>query len=123
MSLCCHGEPLSTWCLEGARGIWSPWEEHITINTFTDEAVKIKLFYSLAAVDDDVLGPDAPFEHTHFGMVTATSEKAGGLDAEVGDALFMVVHDTEAVRLQEPLIFSFYFLQDGGGDQNQDSRS
>lgn len=67
--------------------------------------------YSLAAVDDDVLGPDAAFQHAHLGMVTSASEESGGLDAEVADALAVVVHQTEAVLLQDALILLFDFLK------------
>lgn len=65
----------------------------------------------LAAVDDDVLRPDAALQHAHLGMVATTTEQAGRLDAEVGDALLVVVHDAEAVLLQGPLVLLFDFLQ------------
>lgn len=67
--------------------------------------------HTLAAVDDDVLRPDAAFQHSHFGMVSSAAEQAGRLDAEVCDALFVVVHDAEAILLQKPLVFFFYFLR------------
>lgn len=45
-------------------------------------------------------------------MVSSTTEQARRLDAEVGDALFVVVHDAEAVLQQESLVFFFDFLKD-----------
>lgn len=66
---------------------------------------------SLAAVDNDVFGPTAALQHAHLGVVSAAAEEAGGLDAEVGDALLVVVHEAEAVLLQDPLVLLFDFLQ------------
>jgi len=43
-------------------------------------------------------------------VVPAAAEEAGGLDAEVADPLLVVVHDAEAVLLQDPLILLFDFL-------------
>lgn len=65
---------------------------------------------SLAAVDDDVLRPDAALQHAHLGVVSAATEQTRGLDAEVGDALAVVVHDAEAVLLQRALVVLFDFL-------------
>jgi len=65
---------------------------------------------SLAAVDDDVLRPAATLQHAHLGVVPAAAEEAGGLDAEVGHALLVVVHEAEAVLLQHPLVLLFDFL-------------
>ena len=60
--------------------------------------------HSLAAVDDDVFGPGAAFEHAHLRVVSTASEQTRGLDAEVSNALPVVVHDAEAVLLQEALV-------------------
>lgn len=43
-------------------------------------------------------------------MVTSAAEQARRLDAEVGDALFVIVHDAKAVLLKNALIFLFNFL-------------
>ena len=66
--------------------------------------------HSLAAVDDDVLRTAAALQHAHLGVVPAAPEEAGGLDAEVSDALLVVVHEAEAVLLQDPLVLLFDFL-------------
>lgn len=68
---------------------------------------------SLAAVDDDVLGSDAPFQHAHLGVVPSATEQTRGLDAEVSDALLVVVHDAETILLQEALVLFFNFLEGG----------
>lgn len=65
---------------------------------------------SLAAVDDDVLRPDAAFEHAHLGVVSTATEQAWRLNAEIGDTFPVVVHDAEAVLLQDALIFLLNFL-------------
>ena len=70
----------------------------------------VREVHSLAAVDDDVLRPAPALQHAHLGMVPAAPEEAGGLDTEVSDAFLVVVHETEAVLLQEPLVLLFDFL-------------
>lgn len=80
-------------------------------NNHSPALKKKKKLHSLAAVDDDVSRPDAPFEHAHLRMVSTTAEQARRLNAEVSDTLPVVVHDAEAVLLQEPLILLLYFLQ------------
>lgn len=65
---------------------------------------------SLAAVDDDVLGPDAALQHAHLGVVSTATEQTRRLNAVVGDALAVVVHDAEAVLLQGALVLLFDFL-------------
>lgn len=55
---------------------------------------------SLAAVNDDVFWHDASLQHAHFGMVPTTSEETGGLNLEVGNPLFVVVHHTVTIFLQ-----------------------
>lgn len=54
--------------------------------------------------------PDAPLEHAHLGVVATTTEQTRGLNAKVGDALAVVVHDAEAVLLQQALVLLFDFL-------------
>ena len=71
----------------------------------------------LAAVDDDILGADTALKHAHLGVVPATAEQARRLDAEVGDALAVVVHDAEAVLLQDALVLLFDFLHRGHDQQ------
>lgn len=44
-------------------------------------------------------------------MVSTATEQAGGLDAEVSYTLLVVVHDAEAILLQDAFILLFYFLQ------------
>lgn len=78
--------------------------------------------HPLAAVDDDVFGPDAALQHSHLGVIPSPSEQSGRLDAEVADPLLVVVHDAEAVLLQEPLVLFFEFLQKGTrGNKNTTS--
>lgn len=72
---------------------------------------KIKLLYTLAAVDDNVLGPDSAFEHPHFRMVSTTTKQAWGLNAEVSNTFLVVVHDAKAILLQDAFILFLYFLQ------------
>lgn len=44
-------------------------------------------------------------------MVASSSKKAWWLDAEVSNPLLVVVHDAEAILLEDPLILLFVFLQ------------
>lgn len=44
-------------------------------------------------------------------MITTSSEEARWLNAEVSDPLFVVVHDAEAILLEDSLILFFDFLQ------------
>lgn len=44
-------------------------------------------------------------------MVSSAAEQARWLNAEVGDSLTMIVHYTEAILLQDPLVFLFDFLE------------
>lgn len=74
--------------------------------------------HSLAAVDDDVLRPDAAFEHAHLRVVSTATEQAWGLNAEIGDTFPVVVHDAEAVLLQDALILLLNFLQMAGRKKN-----
>lgn len=64
-----------------------------------------------AAVDDNVLGSDAPFQHAHLRVVSSATEQSRGLDAEVCDALLVVVHDAETKLLQDALTLFFCFLE------------
>lgn len=115
-SPCCRDGPPSTWCLVEARGVSSPCEgKEKTFTQFCSLCDGLEQPFagrgdSLAAVDDDVLRPDAPLQHAHLGVVSAATEQTRRLDAEVGDALAMVVHDAEAVLLQGALILLFDFL-------------
>lgn len=116
-SPCCRDEPPSTWCLVEARGASSPCEskeKHLQ-NSAAAVLRRLGRRGSLAAVDDDVLRPDAALEHAHLWMVSSTTEQTRGLDAEVGDALAVVVHDAEAVLLQGALVLLFDFLSAGTG--------
>lgn len=65
----------------------------------------------LAAVNDNVLRSDTTLQHAHFGMVTSATKQAWRLNTEVGDALFVIVHDTEAILLQKALVLLFNFLE------------
>lgn len=65
----------------------------------------------LAAVNDNVLRSDTTLQHAHFGMVTSATEQARRLNTKVGNALFVIVHDTEAILLQNALILLFNFLK------------
>lgn len=47
-------------------------------------------------------------------MVSTAAEQPWGLNAEVSNTLPVVVHDAEAVLLQEALILLLYFLQSVG---------
>ena len=76
--------------------------------------------YSLAAVDDDVLRPAATLQHAHLGVVAAATEEAGGLNAKVSDALLVVVHEAEAVLLQDALVLLFDFLP---GEKNNNNNN
>lgn len=69
-------------------------------------------FYALAAVDDDVFGPDASLQHAHLRMIAASPEEPRRLDAEVPDPLLVVVHDAEPVLLEGSLVLLFDFLQE-----------
>ncbi len=69
----------------------------------------------LAAVNDNVLRTDTALQHAHFRMVTSATEQAWRLNTEVSNALFVIVHDTEAILLQNALILLFNFLEGGGG--------
>lgn len=73
--------------------------------------LNIRSLVLLAAIDDDVLWPYAALQHAHLGVVAAATEQAWRLDAEVGNALLVVVHDAEAILLQGPLVLLFDFLQ------------
>lgn len=64
----------------------------------------------LAAVNDNVLRSDTTLQHAHFRMVTSATEQAWRLNTEVGNALFVIVHNTEAILLQKALILLFDFL-------------
>lgn len=44
-------------------------------------------------------------------MVATTAEESRGLDAEVADALTVVIHHAEAILLQDSLILFFDFLK------------
>ena len=48
---------------------------------------------ALAAVDRDVPGEDARFEHTHLGVLASTTEEARRLDAEVANLLSSAVDE------------------------------
>lgn len=65
----------------------------------------------LAAVDDDVLGANASFQHAHLRVVSSTPEQPGRFDSEVSDAFFVVVHQAVSVLLHQPLVLLFDFLQ------------
>lgn len=65
----------------------------------------------LAAVDDDIFGANAPFQHAHLRVVSSTSEKPGRLNPEVSDALLVVVHHAVAVLIHQPLVLVFDFLK------------
>lgn len=73
---------------------------HITTD-FTCKFISVEkaTLHSLAAVDDDVLGPDATLEHAHLRMVSTATEQARGLNAEVSDTFPVVVHNAEAILL------------------------
>lgn len=114
-SPCCRDGPPSTWCLVEARGASSPCETIKQLNaaSATERSSRLRRAGrrdSLAAVNDYVLRPDAPLEHAHLGVVSAAPEQTRGLNAEVGDALAVVVHDAEAILLQEALVLLFDFL-------------
>lgn len=66
---------------------------------------------SLAAVDDDVFRPNATFKHSHFWMISSPTKQAGGLNSEVSNTFFVVVHEAETILLQGALILFFYFLE------------
>lgn len=67
--------------------------------------------HSLAAVDDDVLGPDAAFQLAHLGVVPSPTEQTRGLNTEVPNSLLVVVHHAVAIFLQSTLILLLDFLQ------------
>lgn len=46
-------------------------------------------------------------------MVSTATEQPRGLNAEVGDAFPVVVHDAEAILLQQALVLRFDFLDRG----------
>lgn len=106
-----HLFPLSPWGWLWVLGI--PVGAHklcrLYINIYTN--TYHLSFHSLAAVYNDVLGPDATFEHAHLGVVSTTTEQSRGLDAKVSNTFPVVVHNAEAILLQDALILLFYFLQ------------
>lgn len=55
---------------------------------------------SLAAVDDYVLGQDPSLQHAHLGVVATAPEKPRRFYLEVGNPLFVVIHNTEAIFFQ-----------------------
>lgn len=63
--------------------------------------------------------PAATFEHAHLGMVTTATEQAWGFNAEISNSLPVVIHDAEAILLQESLIVLLYFLQKGRGERKK----
>ncbi len=57
--------------------------------------------------------PDATFEHAHLRMVSTAAKQARRLNAEVSNTFPVIVHDAEAVLLQDALVLLLYFLQKG----------
>ena len=65
---------------------------------------------SLAAVDDDVFGPDPLLKLALLGVLPTPPEEARGLNLEVADALSVVVEQAEAVLLHDLLVGFFDHL-------------
>lgn len=67
--------------------------------------------YPLATVNNDIFRSDASLQHAHLWMIASSPEEPGGLDAEVPDPLFVVVHDAKPILLEDSLVLLFDFLQ------------
>lgn len=55
---------------------------------------------SLATVDDYVLRQDPSLQHAHLGVVATAPKKPRRFYLEVGNPLFVVIHNTEAIFFQ-----------------------
>lgn len=55
---------------------------------------------SLATVDDYVLRHDPSLQHAHLGVVATASEKPRRFYLKIGNPLFVVIHNTEAIFFQ-----------------------